>query len=326
MRAVGFEELGGPEVLAVREQPEPAPGPGEVAIDVAYVGVNFADIKARSVGYRVATLPFVPGLEASGHVRALGEGVTGLEVGQAVTAVTTSGAYADVVTAPAAVTFALPDGLDLRTAAALPIVLPTAQALIHDVGRLLAGESVLVHGAAGAVGIAVGQVARLAQADGVFGVVSKPDKAEYAREFGYDDVFLAADFDARAREATGGAGVDVILDPVGGETWRRSLDVLALFGRLVSFGNASDEDPWSADWDTLAPKAAGAFSFSVLGLAAAAPDRLRAIAARAFGLVADGRVQMPITGEYDLAEAAEAHRLIESRASTGKILLRVAGA
>jgi NADPH2:quinone reductase len=326
MHAVVVDEIGGPESRRVQERPEPAPGPGQVAIDVAYAGVNFADVLARARGYRVESLPFVPGLEASGHVHAVGEGVTDLSVGQPVTALTIGGAYADVVLASAALTFAVPEGLDLRTAATLPIVLPTAHALIHEVGRLHEGESVLIHSAAGGVGTVVGQIARLANAGAVFGVVSRPEKAQYARQFGYDEVFSADDFDARARAATKGSGVDLALDHVGGETWRRSFDVLAPFGRLVSFGNAAGEQPWTAQYSTLKATAAGVHAFSISTLAVTAPQAVRAIADRAFRLVAEGKVHLPITGDYELADAADAHRLLESRTSTGKIVLRPSGA
>jgi NADPH:quinone reductase len=324
MRAVVVEELGGPDMLALRQVPEPVPAPGQVAIEVAHAGVNFADVMARAKGYRVGSLPFVPGLEASGWIRALGEGVTDVELGQPVTALTGAGGYADMVLAPAAVTFGVPDGLDLRTAAALPIILPTAHALIHEMGRLRPGESVLVHGAAGGVGTVVGQIAQLAGAGTVYGVVSTADKANYALQFGYDEVFLATDFDDGVRAATGGRGVDVALDPVGGETWRRSLELLAPFGRLVSFGNASNAEPWSAQYGSLAPAATSVHGFSVSTLATTVPDVLRPIADAAFRLVAGGKVTVPITHEYSLEEAAEAHRLLEGRTSTGKIVLRVA--
>jgi NADPH2:quinone reductase len=127
MHAVVVDETGGPESLQLQERPEPTPGPGQVTIDVAYAGVNFADVLARASGY-LQSLPFVPGLEASGHVRAVGDGVTEVTVGQRVSALTIGGAYADVVLTSAALTFAVPEALDLRTAATLPVVLPTAHA------------------------------------------------------------------------------------------------------------------------------------------------------------------------------------------------------
>ncbi|MGW1619032.1 quinone oxidoreductase family protein [Streptomyces sp. NPDC002172] len=324
MRAVEVQEYGGPEVLKAVEAEVPEPGPGEVSIDVAYVGVNFADLKARSEGYRVPGLPFRPGLEVSGRVRALGAGVTDLVVGQEVAALTQGGAYADVVVTEAATVFALPAGADLRTGATLPSVLPTAYALVHTVGRLQPGETVLVQGAAGGVGTAAGQLAKAAGAAAVYAVVSSAAKAAYARDHGYDEVFVG-DFEEQVREATGGRGVDLALDPVGGRTLRASLASLARFGRLVSYGNASGEPAWTAGQPELYPRGLSVAGFSILTLAQTAPDVLRELSARAFAKAADGTVTLPVTAEFALEEAAEAHRLMGARTSTGKLLLRVAG-
>jgi NADPH2:quinone reductase len=174
------------------------------------------------------------------------------------------------------------------------------------------------------VGTVAGQVAKLAGASAVYGVVSSAAKAEYARKIGYDDAFASATFDDDVRRATGGRGVDVVLDPVGGETLRRGLDSLALFGRLISYGNAGGEAPWQIGQPELYPRGRSIAGFSILGLAAGAPDALREIADAAFDLVTDGRVELPITAEFPLAEVAEAHRLMESRTSTGKLVLAVA--
>jgi NADPH2:quinone reductase len=329
MRAVEIQEYGGPEVLRVVEAEVPTPGPGQVSIDVAYTGVNFADLKARADGYRVPALPFVPGLEVSGHVRALGAGVTGLAVGQEVAALTQGGAYADVVAADAVTVFPLPPGVDLRTGATLPTVLPTAYALIHTVGRLQPGETVLVQGAAGGVGTVLGQLASAAGAGAVLGVVSSAAKAEYAREHGYDEVFVTSSttpsFAKEIREATDGRGVDLALDPVGGETLRASLDSLAPFGRLVSFGNASGAQPWQVGQPDLYPLALSVSGFSILTLAQTSPTELRALTERAFRTVLDGVVSLPVTAEFALPDAAEAHRLMGTRTSTGKLLLRAHG-
>ncbi|GGU46190.1 quinone oxidoreductase family protein [Streptomyces violascens] len=323
MRAIRFDQFGGPEVLRLVEAEVPQPGPGEVSIDVAYVGINFADLKARSVGYRVESLPFVPGLELSGRIRAVGAGVEGLVAGQEVAAMTEGGAYADVALAPAVTVFPLPEGVSLRTAATLPTVLPTAHALIHEVGRLQPGESVLVQGAAGGVGTVAGQLAKLAGAGAVYGVVSSEAKADYARKHGYDDAFLTGAFDADVLRATGGRGVDLVLDPVGGETLRRGLESLALFGRLVSYGNASGEAAWQVGQGELYPRGRTVSGFSILGLAAGAPRALREIADRALRLATSGQVELPVTAEFALEEAAAAHELMEGRTSTGKLLLRV---
>ena len=323
MRAVEIQEYGGPEVLKVVETEVPEPGPGQVGIDVAYAGINFADLKARETGYRVPSLPFRPGLEVSGRVRAVGEGVTGLTVGQEVTALTEGGAYADVAVADAATVFPLPSGVGLRTAATLPTVLPTAYALVHAVGRLQPGETVLVQGAAGGIGTVVGQLAKAAGAGAVYGVVSSEAKAAYAREHGYDEVFVG-DFEAGVREATAGRGVDLALDPVGGDTLRASLAALAVFGRLVSFGNAGGAPAWTVGQPELYPRGLSVAGFSILTLAQTDPAALRELTGRAFAKVADGTVTLPVTAEFGLTEAAEAHRLMGTRTSTGTLLLRVA--
>jgi NADPH2:quinone reductase len=322
MRAVQIEEYGGPEALRTVEIQVPEPGPGQVSIDVAYTGVNFADLKARAEGYRVPALPFVPGLEVSGRVRAVGAEVTGLAVGQEVAALTEGGAYAEVAVAEAATVFPLPDGVDLRTAATLPTVLPTAYALVHTVGRLQPGETVLVQGAAGGVGTVLGQLARAAGAGGVHGVVSSAAKAAYALDHGYDRVFVGT-FADEVRAATGGRGVDLALDPVGGDTLRASLASLAPFGRLVSFGNASSAQPWQVGQPELYPLGLSVSGFSILTLARTAPAELRALTERAFDTVADGSVTLPVTAEFALKDAPEAHRLMGARTSTGKLLLRV---
>uniref|UniRef100_A0AAU2VJ69 Zinc-binding dehydrogenase n=1 Tax=Streptomyces sp. NBC_00008 TaxID=2903610 RepID=A0AAU2VJ69_9ACTN len=324
MRMVEFKEYGGPEVLTVVETVAPEPGPGQVTIDAAYAGVNFADVKARAEGYRVDALPFAPGLEVSGRIRAVGEGVEGLRPGQEVAAFLDGGGYAEVVTAPAATVFPLPDGVDLRTGATLPTVLPTAHALLHEIGRLRAGESVLVQGAAGGVGTVAGQLARAAGAGAVYGVVSSAAKAEYALAHGYDEVFVGDTFPAEVRRATGGRGVDLVLDSVGGDTLRRGLDALAVFGRLVSFGNAGGGRPWQVGQPELYPASRSVAGFSILALAASDPATLRALAERAFRTVTDGQVDLPVMAEFALSDAADAHLLMEGRTSTGKLVLRIA--
>ncbi|MGW2745132.1 quinone oxidoreductase family protein [Streptomyces sp. NPDC001450] len=322
MRTVEFQEYGGPEVLRAVTAEVPEPGPGQVSIDVAYTGVNFADLKARAEGYRVPRLPYVPGLEVSGRIRALGAGVTSLAVGQEVAALTEGGAYAEVVVADTTTVFPLPSGVDLRTGATLPTVLPTAHALIHTVGRLQPGETVLVQGAAGGVGTVAGRLARAAGAGTVYGVVSSAAKAAYAKEHGYDEVFVGA-FQDPVRQATGGRGVDLVLDPVGGDTLRAGLASLAPFGRLVSFGNAGSAEPWTVGQPELYPLGISVAGFSILTLARTAPAELRRLSEQAFAKVVDGTVSLPVTAEFPLADAAEAHRLMGARTSTGKLLLRV---
>ncbi|MFJ7272457.1 zinc-binding alcohol dehydrogenase family protein [Streptomyces sp. NPDC099050] len=324
MRAVEFQEYGGPEVLRIVRAAAPEPGPGQVAVEAVWAGVNFADVKARAEGYRVTSLPYRPGLEVSGRIRAVGEGVEGLRAGQEVAALLDGGGYAEVVLAQAARVFPLPDGLDLRSAATLPTVLPTAHALVHEVGRLRAGENVLVHGAAGGIGTVVGQLAQAAGAGAVYGVASSDAKADYALKHGYDEVFRPGTFETDVRRATGGRGADLVLDPVGGDTLRRGLESLADFGRLVSFGNAGGAEPWRAGQGDLYARGRSIGGFSVLALARSAPDALRMLTERALRTVRDGTVVLPVTAEFPLSDAAGAHRLIGGRTSTGKLLLRIA--
>ncbi|SDP38167.1 quinone oxidoreductase family protein [Actinacidiphila guanduensis] len=322
MRAIVIEEFGGPEVLTLAALPEPEPGPGELTVDVAWIGVNFVDTLARSAGYRVPGLPFRPGVEVSGTVRATGPGVTGFAPGQEVAAFVTDGGYSEVARVRASTAFVLPPGVDLRTGATLPIVLPTAWGLLHEVGRVREGDVVLIHSAAGGVGTVAGQLARSGGAAAVYGVVSDLDKSEHALKSGYDRVFTADTFDTDVKAATDGRGVDLALDPVSGETFHRTLAVLARFGRLVSYGNAG-LDEWQISRNDCTPMGISVGGFSILALAADAPERLREIAGRAFHAFAEGVVELPVSAEFALEDAAEAHRLMESRTTTGKLLLRV---
>jgi NADPH2:quinone reductase len=325
MRAVLVEQYGGPEALAITQVAEPEPGPGQVAINVAYAGINYADVMARRDGYQVASLPFVPGLEVSGTVRALGPGAAGFSIGEKVAAFIPSGGYAEVAVADAASVYPLPEGTHLREAATWLAVLPTAYALINGPAGPTQGESVLVHTAAGGVGTVAGQLAKAAGAANVYGVVSSPEKAAYALRFGYDRVFVGDEYIAALPEATGGQGVDVILDPVGGDTLRTNLTLLARFGRLLSFGNAGAQEPWQVGPGDLYPRGLGIFGFSLRALSRDDPARLRRITENAIDSAAKAGIRLPITAEYALDDVAEAHRLIEARTTTGKLLVRVAG-
>jgi NADPH:quinone reductase-like Zn-dependent oxidoreductase len=215
MRAVVVPQTGGPEVLELRDVPAPSPGEGEVSIDVAHAGVNYSEVMARRGDFHV-DLPLVPGLEVSGHIAAVGPGVTEFEAGQAVAALTLVGGYAEVAVARVPMVVPVPDAVDLRAAAGFPTIAPTAYALLVDVARLRQGEIVLVHAAAGGMGTVLGQIARYLGAGRVIGTVGSADKISYARRFGYDLVIERAGFADAVRRETGGRGVDVVLDSVGG--------------------------------------------------------------------------------------------------------------
>jgi NADPH:quinone reductase len=326
MKAIVVDTHGAADVLRVRSDAAvPEPSAGQVSIDVAYAGVNFAETMARRGTHPGFPTPFVPGLEVSGRIRALGEGVSNLIEGQAVCALTTRGGYAEVALAPALLTYKLQsDGRDeLLAGAAFPTVGPTAWALIHSVGRLTADEDVLIHAAAGGVGSVAGQMARLAGARCVRGVVSTARKADYAKDFGYDEVYIEQDWAATARRQCAERGIDVVLDSVGGEIRRQSLDLLAPLGRLVMYGNASGATEVGFAGSELRSRCTATLGFSIMSLAASAPRRLRAIASAALDAVTEHQVRIDITEILPLEQAFRAHELLESRASTGKLVLAV---
>ena len=323
MRAVVVSAAGEPEVLRVEERPEPTPGPGQVLIRVAATSVNFADIMARRGRYHGAPPPpFVPGLDLAGTIAALGDGVTGLAVGQRVAAFPNGGSYAEFVLADLVSVFPLPDAVDDETAAAFLTVGVTSYNLLRTVGRLVEGETVLIHAAAGGVGTTAVQLARLLGAGRVLGTVGDDAKAGLVRDLGADVVinYRREEFPTRVRELTDGAGADLILDSVAGPVFAGNLTCLAPFGRLVAFGQASGE-PGEVRSSDLYPTNRAVLGYSTGGYRRARPAALRPAAEAVLDLLAAGRLRLVIGRRYPLAEAAEAHRFVESRASTGKVML-----
>ncbi len=247
MRAIVIPRFGEADVLEVWEVAVSQPGPGQVTIDVAFAGVNYAEVLFRRGVVADLSLPFVPGIEVSGHIRAIGEGVTGLRVGQPVAALTAvhGGGYAEVVAVPMKQVFPLDSlggSIDLAMFAASPSNVTTAYLVLSTVAHLAAGESVLVHAAAGGVGSVLGQMARSLGAGTVIGVVGSPEKVAPARALGYDHVLLRNQYVEAVREITAGEGVDIIVDQVGGPVRNESLDLLRPLGRHVVMSNASNEE------------------------------------------------------------------------------------
>lgn len=302
----------------VAELDEPTPGPGQVAIRVAYAGIQWGDTMVRD-GHFPVPRPFVPGFEASGHITAVGAGVDASRVGEPVTALTTAGAYAEAALAPAELTLGIGD-MPLRTAAGLGWGAPTAYDLIDTATHVRPGESVLIHAAAGSVGTLAAQFARLAGADRIVGVVGNGSRADYAAQFGYDQLLLREEFPTKL----GDEKFDVILDPVGGLTRHASLKQLAAHGRLVAYGNLSTYEPVLADTNDLLMHGKSLVTYNSNLLSQTHPGRLADSARRALGLVADGQVRVDITAEYDLADLAIAVQRLAEGATHGKSILRVA--
>jgi NADPH:quinone reductase len=322
MRALAITDFGGPEVLKEISLDPPEPGHGEVAIDVAWAGVNYAEVLYRR-GVVDVPLPFVPGIELSGHVRAVGPGVSGLERGEPVAAlaVVKSGAYAEQVVVDARLVVPLRgSNSDLRTSAAIPSNSTSAMLILERVARLTAGERVLVHAAAGGVGSQLGQVARSLEAGCVVGTVGSEEKLAVARGFGYDDVILRTSLGADARK------FDVVVDPVGGSMRRASYEALALDGRLIAMGNASGAADVTFGASELWLDGRTIAGFNLAAFAAASPEQTGRAFARAVRAVEEGWLHVEASAELALEDAAQAHEWIESGRSTGKLVLRVGGA
>jgi NADPH2:quinone reductase len=323
MHVVEVDAYGDPSVLAWRERDEPVPGPGEVAIRVTQTGVNFADVQARRGAYHGGGQPpFVPGLDCTGTIVALGEGVDTLRVGERVAAFPPAGSYAEVVVAPLATTYALDPSISDDDAASL-LMLVTAYNVLTFAGRLAPGESVLVHAAAGGVGSTAVQLARALGAGTIFATAGSAEKCAIARDAGADVAidYRREDFARRILDATDGRGVDLILDSVAGEVFGAGLTALAPFGRIVAFGNASGT-PGTVRTNELHPTNRAVIGYSSGSYRKLRPQALRPAAEASLRLVAEGKVHVIVGARFALREAAEAHRLVESRAGHGKVLLR----
>ena len=320
MKAVRIENYGGPEVLRVRELPAPTPEPGQVLVKVEAAGLNYIDVYQRT-GLYPNPLPFTPGLEGAGLVVVLGAGVAGFKEGDRVAWANRLGSYAEQVAVPAEQAVAVPRGVDAQTAAAVMLQGMTAHYLTESTYPLKAGESCLVHAAAGGVGLLLVQMAKRRGAR-VFGTVSTEEKAALAREAGADAVILYTreDFEAEVKRITGGGGVSVVYDSVGQSTFDKSLSCLAPRGMLVLYGQSSGVVP-PFNPAILAAKGSLFLTRPVLFHYVADRESLLARAGDVLGAVASGRLRVRIERTFPLAEAAEAHRALEGRKTTGKVLL-----
>jgi NADPH:quinone reductase len=314
-----FAQTGGPEVIQWAESDLPAPGPGEVRNTA--IGLNFIDTYHRTGLYPVP-LPSGLGLEAAGMVEAVGEGVTGFAVGDRVcTFGPALGAYASERNIAAASLFHTPDGVSDEIAAAAMLKGCTAEALVERCGKVEAGWPVLVHAAAGGVGLILVQWLKAIGAF-VIGTVSTEDKAALAREAGADHVILTShdDMAAEVRAITGGKGVKVVFDGVGADTWEISLNSCAPRALIASYGNASGPVTGVA-LGTIGAKGSLFVTRPALFAYYADPAERSAGAARVFEMLASGAVCITIGQRYPLREAAQAHRDLESRKTTGSTVL-----
>jgi NADPH2:quinone reductase len=318
MHAIVARQSGGPEVLEYAEVERPSPAPGQLLIKVAATGVNFIETYQRGGMYKVAD-PFTPGSEAAGTVEEVGEGVGGFTVGSRVATAEGQECYAEYSVLDAAKALPVPDGVDLHTAAALPLQGMTAHYLINSSFKVEPGQTVLVHAGAGGVGLLITQLLK-ARGARVITTVSTDEKEELSRAAGADEVLRYEGFADTVRQLTNGVGVDVVYDGVGKDTFDDSLASLRTRGFLVLFGAASGAVP---PVDPQRLNAGGSLSLTRPKLAdfLGNPQERLWRSSEIFAAVADGSLKVRIGASYPLAEARRAHEDLEGRRTTGKVLL-----
>jgi NADPH2:quinone reductase len=320
MLAVRPLQTGGPEVMKLEEHPTPVPGPGEALVRIEAAGVNFIDIYQRSGQYKVPT-PMPLGMEGAGVVEAVHQGVSSVQPGDRVAWASWPGSYATEVCIAAERLVPVPDEVELKTAAAAMLQGMTAHYLCNSTYPLRAGETCLVHAAAGGVGLLLTQMAKKIGAR-VIGTVSTEAKAQLAREAGADEVILYSqvDFLAETKRLTEGKGVAVAYDSIGKDTWLKSLDCLSPRGMLALYGQSSGAVP-PFDPQLLAQKGSLFFTRPTLGHYVATREELLSRAGDVLGAIRRGALNVTIGGTYALAGVAEAHRALAARETTGKLVL-----
>ena len=325
MRAIRFHTKGGPEVLQLDEIPLPVPGAGEVRIALRFAGVNFIDTYFRSGLYDAGPLPARVGKEGAGVVTAVGDAVgdgsVGPSVGDRVAFWSATGSYADEVLLPAAQALPLPAGLSFELGAALPLQGMTAHYLVHGIRPVTRGDTVLIHAAAGGVGLLASQLAKRAGAR-VFGTCSTPAKAALARAAGCDEVILYTEtsFADAVLAATAGRGVDLTIDGVGQTTFLDSVRATRVRGTVVVFGQSSGMITPFSPRPVLGSRtlvSASLFDY------ARAPEELALRSRFVFDLAASGDLDVHIDSRFPLAQAGDAHRRLENRATAGKLLIAI---
>jgi NADPH2:quinone reductase len=320
--AIRIHEHGGPEVLRWEAVPKPSPGPGEALVKHAAVGLNYIDVYFRTGLYKPPALPAIIGMEGAGVVEAVGEGVTDLKPGDRVAYATAPiGAYAEFRTIKAERLVKLPDAISFDTAAAMMLQGMTAEYLLLRTFKVQPGQTILIHAAAGGVGLIMCQWAKHLGCT-VIGTVSSDEKAALAKAHGCDHpiVYTREDFQARVKEITGGRMLPVVYDSVGRDTFMKSLDCLAPYGMLVVFGNASGPVP-PFEISLLAAKGSLYLTRPTLATYTARREELAASAAALFDVVQKGVVKIEVNQRFPLKDAAEAHRALEGRRTTGSTLL-----
>lgn len=320
MKAIRVQQTGGPEVMELADVPVPQPKPVEALVKVSVAGVNAIDGYFRDGRYRTP-LPFIPGQEGAGVVTAVGAQARTVKVGDRVAWSGVLGSYAELVVSPEEHLVPVPETLTDQQAAAAMVHGLTAHYLVNDAHKLKAGETALVHAAAGGVGLLLVQMARAVGAR-VIGTASSEEKARLAREAGADEVivFTRHDFEAEVKRLTDGKGVEVVYDGVGKATFEKNLNVMRLRGMLVLYGMSSGP-VLPVDPAKLSEKGSLYMARTTLAHFTATRDELLARTTALFGMIAEGNLKLRIAKTYPLADAPQAHRDMEARRVAGKLLL-----
>ncbi|MGA7754642.1 MAG: quinone oxidoreductase [Candidatus Sulfotelmatobacter sp.] len=320
MKAIQIKQTGGPEVMELVELPVPVPKANEVVVKLAASGINFIDVYHREGRYKVP-LPFTPGQEGAGTVTAVGADVTSVKVGDRVAWCHLLGAYAEYCAVQADRLVPIPAGVTDQQAAAAMLQGMTAHYLSHDTYPLKKGETALVHAAAGGVGLLLTQMAHNIGAR-VIATVSTDEKAKLAREAGADEIILytQADFEAETKRLTDGKGVHVVYDSVGKTTFEKGLNILRPRGMMVLYGGSSGAAP-AFDPIILTQKGSLYLTRPSLGNYIATREDLVARSSAIFDMIKSGKLKLRIEHTYPLTEAQQAHRDLEGRKTTGKLLL-----
>ncbi|WP_127551606.1 zinc-binding dehydrogenase [Actinoplanes sp. OR16] len=320
MKAAVYYENGGPDVLKYEDVPDPAVRDGEVLLRIEAVGVQGGDLLHRMVS-PFPSAPHIVGYQAAGTIAAVGKGVSSVREGQRAVAFMQSGSHAELAAIRERDVYPVPDGLDPRIAAGIPVEFGTADDCLFEFGRLRAGETVLIQAAAGGVGLAAVQLAKLAGAQ-VLGTASSDEKLARLASYGLDHAinYKTSDVVSSVQEITGGRGVDLVVDPVGGSTLEGSIASLAYRGRISWVGQAGRE-PRPPHIGPLMVKSASLNGVYFGGEMEHDPARTRTLVENLINRVAGGELTVVIDREFPLAEAAECHRYIESRAAFGRVLL-----
>lgn len=320
MKAIRIHTPGGPDAMKLEEVAEPQPKAGEAVVKIDAAGLNYIDVYFRTGAYK-AELPFTPGMEAGGTVTAVGPGVSEVKVGDKVAYTGVPGAYAQYAAVPSAKLVVLPSGVTTRQGAATMLQGMTAHYLACSTYPLKPGDTCLVHAAAGGVGLLLTQIAKMRGAR-VIGTVSTEDKAKLAREAGADEVvnYATSDFAAEVKRITGGKLCQVVYDAVGKTTFDKSLDCLAPRGMLALYGQASGPvGPF--DLGVLGAKGSLFITRPSLFAYTATREELIQRATETLGWVRDGKLKLRMEFDFALKDAPEAHRALEGRKTTGKVLL-----